>query len=107
LQKIEFLLEKEKKLFVKAVCCEECNTTVYSRTMEDMRECECGRVVVYGGFKNFKYEIRDDKAKFKKLNVDLNATPDDLYRDYEKMEDKFGLIKRKQKNTEKKTTFIF
>ena len=94
-------------MFVKAIKCEECNTTVYSRTMEDMRECECGRVVVYGGFKNFKFEVRDKKTKFQKLNVDLNVTPDDLYRDYEKMEDKFGLIRKTKSNTEKKTTYIF
>mgnify|MGYP003630300653 FL=1 len=49
-------------MIVKAIFCEECDTTVYSRGSGDMRECECGRVVVYGGFLNyFKFDIKDRK----------------------------------------------
>jgi len=39
--------------------------------------------------------------------MEIKATPDDLYDDYENMEDRFGLVK---KNTDKKqtqSTYIF
>ena len=99
-----FINKGRKKLLVRAIQCEECNTTIYSRTTEDLRECSCGRVRVYGGFlSHFKYDIIDKKTKFKKLKMEIKATPDDLYDDYENMEDRFGLI---DKNIDKKETQI-
>lgn len=87
-------------MFVKAIKCEECNSTVYSRAREDVRECDCGRVRVYGGFlTHFKYDIKDKKTKYKALKMNIKATPNDLYDDYESMEDKFGLIKSKENNS--------
>ena len=89
-------------MLVRAVHCEECNTTVYSRASEDLRECQCGRVRVYGGFlSHFKYDIRGKKTKYKTIKMEIQATPADLYDDYENMEDKFGLV---NKNIEKKQT---
>ena len=41
------------------------------------------------------------KTKFKKIKMEIKATPDDLYDDYESMEDRFGLI---NKNTDKEKT---
>lgn len=95
-------------MFVRAIKCEECNTTVYSRAREDVRECECGRVRVYGGFlSHFKYDIKDEKTKYKTLKMNIQATPNDLYDDYETMEDKFGLIKQQTQTNENKSTYIF
>ncbi len=95
-------------MLVRAIHCEECNTTVYSRTTEDLRECECGRVRVYGGFLcHFKYDIMGKKTKFKKLKMEIKATPNDLYDDYENMEDKFGLIKKQTQENNKQSTYIF
>ena len=95
-------------MLVRAIHCEECNTTVYSRASEDLRECKCGRVRVYGGFLNhFKYEIIDKKTKYKTLKMNIQATPNDLYDDYETMEDKFGLIKQQTQTNENKSTYIF
>ena len=86
-------------MFVKAVKCKECNTTVYSRVTEDVRECECGRIRVYGGFKaHFKYDVKDSKTNYQTIKVSIDATPDDLYDDYESMEDKFGLVKPEENN---------
>ena len=95
-------------MLVRAIHCEECNTTVYSRTAEDLRECECGRVRVYGGFmSHFKYDIIDKKTKYKNIKMEIRATPDDLYDDYESMEDSFGLIKRNTKKKYTQSTYIF
>ena len=95
-------------MLVRAIHCEECDTTVYSRTSEDLRECECGRVRVYGGFRNhFKYDIMGKKTKFKKLKKKIKATPDDLYDDYENMEDRFGLIKKNTNESNTQLTYIF
>ena len=95
-------------MLVRAVHCEECNTTVYSRATEDLRECECGRVRVYGGFlTHFKYDIKDKKTKYITLRMNIQATPDDLYDDYENMEDKFGLIKKETQTKKTQTTYVF
>jgi len=97
-----------EKLLVRAIHCEECNTTVYSRATDDLRECECGRVRVYGGFMgHFKYDIIGKKTKFKKIKMNIKATPSDLYDDYETMEDKFGLIKKQTQDSNKQSTYIF
>ena len=62
-------------MLVRAIHCEECNTTVYSRATDDLRECECGRVRVYGGFMgHFKYDITDKKTKFKKIKMVFGKT---------------------------------
>lgn len=95
-------------MIVKAIFCEECNTTVYSRGHGDMRECECGRVVVYGGFLNyFKYDIKDKKTRYEVRKININATPDDLYRDFESMSDNFGLLKPVDEDSKNQKSFIF
>ena len=95
-------------MLVRAIQCEECNTTVYSRTTEDLRECECGRIMVYGGcMSHFKFEIKDKKTKYKTIKMNIKATPDDLYTDYESMEDKFGLIRKKTKKKNTQSTYVF
>ena len=104
-----FLFTKgREKLLVRAIHCEECNTTVYSRASEDLRECGCGRVRVYGGFlSHFKYDIMGKKTKFKKIKMNIKATPDDLYDDYETMEDKFGLVEKQIEEKNNQSTYIF
>ena len=56
---------------------------------------------------HFKYEIIDKKTKYKTLKMNIQATPNDLYDDYETMEDKFGLIKQQTQTNENKSTYIF
>ena len=95
-------------MLVRAIQCEECDTTVYSRTTEDLRECPCGRVRVYGGFlSHFKYDIVGKKTKFKKIKMEVKATPNDLYDDYENMEDRFGLINKSTDKKQTQSTYIF
>ena len=78
-------------MFVNAVECKECGTTVYSRTHDDVRNCNCGRVTVMGGQTHFKYDVCADlQHEVKKINI--HTTAEELYYDWELMEDKFGLI---------------
>ena len=82
-------------MLVNTVECKECNTIVYSRTKEDVRECQCGRVMVSGGQTHFKYEIvPDTHYEIKKVNI--NADVHVLYEDWNNMQDRFGLIKQPQ-----------
>ena len=95
-------------MLVRAVHCEECNTTVYSRASEDLRECQCGRVRVYGGFlSHFKYDIMGKKTKYKTIKMEIQATPEDLYDDYENMEDKFGLVNKSIEKKQTQSIYIF
>ena len=101
-------MKGREKLLVRAIHCEECNTTVYSRASEDLRECRCGRVRVYGGFlSHFKYDIIEKKTKYKTIKMEIKATPDDLYDDYENMEDRFGLINKITDKEKTQTTYVF
>jgi hypothetical protein len=95
-------------MLVKAVSCEECKTTIYSRGSEDLRECDCGRIVVYGGFLNhFKYEVKDKLTKYKIIKININATPADLYKDFESMDDNYGLVRTHLEESSEPKRFIF
>lgn len=78
-------------MLVNAVECKECNTIVYSRTEDDVRECNCGRVVVSGGQGHFKYDVfTNPQYEIRKIRVDASLR--DLYEDWYNMNDDFGLI---------------
>ena len=47
------------------------------------------------------------KTKFKKIKMNIKATPDDLYDDYETMEDKFGLVEKQIEEKNNQSTYIF
>ena len=47
------------------------------------------------------------KTKFKTLKMNIQATPDDLYDDYENMEDRFGLINKSTDKEKTQTTYVF
>ena len=80
-------------MLVNTVECKECNTIVYSRTEEDVRECECGRVIVSGGQEHFRYDIvPETHYETKKININTNMNA--LYEDWDSMQDNFGLIKQ-------------
>ena len=79
-------------MFVSAVECKECETTVYSRAHDDVRSCNCGRVTVMGGQTYFKYDVcTNPDYEVKKISVD--ATAEELYYDWEFMEDRFGSLR--------------
>ena len=79
-------------MLINAVECKECGTIVYSRTEDDVRECDCGRVIVSGGLGYFKYDVfAGPGCELKK--IDVKTTPSELYNDWYNMEDNFGVIR--------------
>tara|TARA_B100001287_G_C22624436_1_gene501758 strand:- start:763 stop:939 length:177 start_codon:yes stop_codon:yes gene_type:complete len=56
---------------------------------------------------HFKYDIIGKKTKFKKIKMNIKATPGDLYDDYENMEDKFGLVNKNIDKEKTQTTYVF
>ena len=80
-------------MLVNTVECKECNTIIYSRTREDVRECECGRIIVSGGQEYFKYDIVP-KTRYEIKKININANMNTLYEDWDNMQDNFGLIKQ-------------
>ena len=80
-------------MLVNTVECKECNTIVYSRTKEDVRECVCGRVMVSGGQEHFRYDIVPE-TRYETKKVNVNADMNTLYKDWDSMQDNFGLIKQ-------------
>ena len=47
------------------------------------------------------------KTKYKTIKMEIKATPDDLYDDYENMEDRFGLINKNTDKEKTQTTYVF
>jgi len=85
-------ISKGKNVLITIVECKECNVAVYSRAHEDVRECECGRIVVSGGQQHFKYNTAPGTAyEIKKTNVHVSIHT--LYEDWHSMSDRYGLIK--------------
>ncbi len=78
-------------MLVNAVECYDCSTTIYSRANEDVRSCNCGRVMVMGGQNHFKYDIfGTPHHEVKKINI--KASAEELYEDWQYMNDEYGLI---------------
>jgi len=74
-----------------AVRCPGCDDIVFSRARHDMRSCTCGETAVDGGFDYTKTSAKEP-LKLKYYDVELNCTKADLYNDWNKREDKYGII---------------
>ena len=76
---------------LKAVHCHGCHDRVYSRAAHDFRHCSCGSVFVDGGREYFKYGCVPN-AEFDITEVEVEASLQDLYDDWNEMHDKYGII---------------
>ncbi len=80
-----------KKTKVTAIKCRRCGDTIFSRARHDYRKCSCGDIAIDGGFDYVKMAFSKlVPVSFKKI---VNATKTELYDDWNKQTDKFGLIK--------------
>lgn len=92
-------------MLINAVECKECATTVYSRTSDDVRSCSCGRVVVMGGQRHFKYDVyTNPNYEVKKINIEANM--DELYFDWHSMEDKYGFIEHSKREEKEQKVYV-
>lgn len=80
---------------VNAIQCPECKDIIFSRAQHDFHYCSCGNTFIDGGFDYCRFGAKD-LDKVKSMQIDVNATAKDLYDDWAKSKDKFGLIKSKK-----------
>ena len=78
---------------IKAVKCLICGDIIYSRVRWDFRYCGCKSVGIDGGFDYCKISAKDP-SKVKSVDIEVNATKEELYRDWHSGENKYGLIKK-------------
>lgn len=72
--------------------CPTCNDIVYSRARHDMRGCSCGDIAVDGGFDYYKVSWKT--AFPSNIEIEVDATRQELFDDWNNNVDKYGLIKK-------------
>jgi len=82
-------------MIVKCLECPKCGQLVYSRARHDMRSCSCGAIAVDGGFDYFRTVVAlDIKEELRMEEVLVDASKAELYEDWNKGTNKFGIIER-------------
>lgn len=76
---------------VNALKCSKCNATIYSRARHDFRRCLCGALAKDGGFDYCKVSYNPD-IPYSRVEIEVDATKEELYEDWGSRENKFGLI---------------
>ena len=74
---------------IQTVQCPKCKDIIYSRARHDYRYCSCGAIFVDGGLDYLRYG-GDDNIEISV--IDLDVTEKELYNDWNKFENKFGVI---------------
>lgn len=77
---------------ITAYKCLSCEDIIYSRAPWDKRMCYCGRVAVEGG-PNEQFMTCAPQSRVQTLDIDVFATSQELFDDWDKVRNKFGLIK--------------
>lgn len=86
---------------VGAIKCKKCGDTIFSRARHDMRFCSCESVSVDGGFDYMKISGKPFNVESVVIEIDSNER--ELYNDYIKVINKFGLIKPNETPNKKST----
>ena len=84
---------------VNALKCPICEDTVYSRATHDFRRCSCGAIAVDGGFDYMKICWDNKRIPIlpPSIKIDVKASKQKLYDDWNHRVDKYGIIKSKKK----------
>lgn len=77
---------------VTAAECPNCGDLIYSRARHDFHRCSCGEIAIDGGFDYVKMAFK--KIVPKQQQIEIDATKKELYDDWNKRMDKFGVIKK-------------
>ena len=84
----------EKEMKITARRCPNCKDVLYSRAHYDFRTCGCGDTSVDGGpgveRTIYKKEIPEN------VELDVNATKDQLYDDWNNRINKYGIVREKE-----------
>jgi|TARA_Y100000034_G_C6822229_1_gene370433 hypothetical protein len=70
---------------------------LFSRARHDFRTCSCGETSVDGGQVDYVRLLFKDKPP-ERAELYVDATLKELYNDWNSREDKFGLIKKEDKD---------
>ena len=81
---------------ITAIQCPKCKDIIYSRAIHDCRYCRCGEVCIDGGLYYERVGFKSEPPK--RLQIEIDATKEELYEDWNFGKDKFGLIKPKEDN---------
>ena len=77
---------------IKAIRCLICGDIIYSRARHNMRYCSCEAAAVNGGFDYIKVSAKNFSI-VENLDIEVDATKEELYNDWVKKINKFGLVK--------------
>ena len=77
---------------VTGVKCNACGTTIYSRAVHDYHSCPCEKTTVDGGFEYLRFGYEPDVGSPQVVEIEIDATKEDCYRDWNKRIDKLGTI---------------
>jgi len=80
---------------VNAIKCPKCGDTIYSRSRHDMHWCSCQNVAIDGGSDYVKLSFKEGPAP-EIFKIDVDATPKELYDDWNNGKHKYGTIKEKR-----------
>lgn len=86
---------------VNAIKCPDCKDIVYSRSRHDFRWCSCQAVAIDGGLDYMKITFTNQLPE--RLEIEVDATKNDLFEDWSTKADKHGIIKEKKKKKSRKT----
>lgn len=79
---------------VNAIQCPKCKDIIYSRATHDMRECSCRSVAIDGGRSYTKISFNPDNVESPRIiEIEVNATAANLYRDWNEEIDEYGIIR--------------
>lgn len=81
---------------VSVIQCPECKEKIYSRTRHDFHWCHCGKVAIDGGFDYLKITgipVMSEPGKIKVDRIEINATKQELYEDWNSRKNNYGWIK--------------
>jgi len=79
---------------VTAIICPNCKDTIFSRARHDFHNCSCGDVGVDGGRDYFRFAF--NKQIPERVEIEIPQTDKQLYDDWNKGRDKFGIIKKNE-----------
>jgi hypothetical protein len=77
---------------VHGIICPHCKCFIFSRAVHDFRECACGKCAIDGGQELEYTRVIFDNVVPKEKVVELPVSKQDLYNDWNKGKDLFGIM---------------
>jgi hypothetical protein len=96
IKKIRYDIKPTK---VYAIQCFKCEEIIYSRAQHDFHYCHCGSVAIDGGLEYTRIIFNNTKPKG--INLTVDASPRDLYDDWNNRKEVYGWVKPKKRKVKK------